>query len=230
MPALDLLAWVLVVVWGVLLFGGFVFGPQGRAERRMPAWTRLASSGVLVVLAIYGFILASGQGLSSYGGGIALGMALGFLGDLFMAGALPAPNRVIAGMASFGIGHVAYIGAMIWLAPPVWWAVGLWLLIDVLLFYVLLLRGRRASALLRAALIYSLLLASTAGFGLGLAIGHPLFAGLAVGAALFLVSDLLIALDLFAGVRLPLHDDLVWLLYGPGQLLIVLSTWSAMQV
>lgn len=231
MPALDLPAWLLTGAWAALLFGGFLFGGRpGNALRRMPGWTRLGSSAVLVLLGWYGFGLAKGQGLGVYAGLMALGMSAGFLGDLFMAGALPAPNRVLAGMGAFGLGHILYIGAMLWFAGPVWWTIALWLGVDLLLLYLLLVRGRQPDGLTWAALGYSLLLASTAGVGLGLAVQEPIFTGLAVGAGLFLISDLLIALDLFAHRRLPLHDDLVWLLYGPGQLLIVLSIWAAMQV
>ena len=45
----------------------------------------------------------------------------------------------------------------------------------------------------------------------------------ALGAALFLLSDLLLAAQLFNGVKFRLIGDVVWMLYGPAQMLIVYS-------
>ncbi len=70
------------------------------------------------------------------------------------------------------------------------------------------------------ALPYSMLLASTAGFATGLAWQNQLFRWMAVGAALFFVSDMLLAIALFRGALLN-ATTLVWLTYSPGQMLIV---------
>src|SRR5215831_9414378 len=41
-----------LAVWAIFLFGGFLFGRRNAQEtRRMPAWTRMASSLTLVVAA-----------------------------------------------------------------------------------------------------------------------------------------------------------------------------------
>jgi YhhN family len=45
----------------------------------------------------------------------------------------------------------------------------------------------------------------------------------AIGAALFLVSDLILAATLFSGKTFPLSGGLVWLTYRPAQALIVTS-------
>jgi hypothetical protein len=50
-------------------------------------------------------------------------------------------------------------------------------------------------------------------------------APLALGAALFLLSDLILAGELFRGWRRP-GLDVVWLTYGPAQMLIVYSARS----
>jgi hypothetical protein len=81
-----------------------------------------------------------------------------------------------------------------------------------------------------AALPYALLLSSTAGFATGLALNSGLFIPLALGCALFLLSDLIIAARLFNGVYFRLIDDVVWLTYGPAQMLIVYSVGAAMGV
>jgi len=55
----------------------------------------------------------------------------------------------------------------------------------------------------------------------GLAVQAPAFVPLALGSALFLLSDLILAAQLFSGVHFYLIDDIVWLTYGPAQALIV---------
>lgn len=74
------------------------------------------------------------------------------------------------------------------------------------------------------------LLASTSGFATGLALQRGEFIPVAVGAALFLLSDLLLAAQLFNDVRFYLIDDVVWLLYGPAQMLIVFAMVIAFNV
>lgn len=230
MPALDLIALIIVALWAAFLFGGWLLGKDPRRYRRMPLWTRMVSSALLVLLGWYGAILAPGGDAQSYARWIAVGMSFGFLGDLFMAGLLPAPNRTLGGIASFGVGHIAYITGIVGYRSVLWWVVGLGLLAAAGLFYAVFLRNKKRSPLLWAALVYSLLLASTAALGVSLALQLPLFGVLAVGSLLFFASDLILALELFNKTRFPWLGDWIWLTYGPGQALIVLSIWSAMQV
>ncbi len=189
----------------------------------------MASSAVLALLGWYGFLLAPGGDAVSFARLIALGMTFGFVGDLFMAGLLPAPNRVLGGIGAFGVGHIAYISAIVGYRPVSWWVVGLGLLAAAGLFYAVFLRNKKRSPLLWAALVYSLLLASTAALGVSLTLQLPLFGVLAAGGLLFFVSDLILALELFNHTRFPWLGDWVWLTYGPGQALIVLSIWSTLQ-
>ncbi len=161
-------------------------------------------------------------------------MTLGFLGDLFMAGLIPVAQNVIGGMASFGLGHVAYIAAGLGLARTLGLdATGVllaswlgWLLVGGLAWYFVVYRGQQPGVLHWAALPYALLLSSTAGVATGLALQDARLIAFALGAALFLFSDLLIAATLFAGrtLRRINVDDLIWLTYGPGQMLIVYTT------
>ena len=71
------------------------------------------------------------------------------------------------------------------------------------------------------ALPYALLLAATFGVGTGLALQSSDFIPLAVGAALFLTSDLIIAAQMFNGLHFRGIGDVIWLTYGPAQMLIV---------
>jgi hypothetical protein len=230
---------VLLIVWAALLFGGFIFGkPQAGREGRMPTWTRMASSATLVIAGWSWFAVARGTGAASFAALIAIGMTLGFLGDLFMARLLPVSPHVLWGMGAFGLGHVAYIAGIIGFgnahglaaAGPRYGAWLAWLAIGALAWYFVVFRGQRPTALHWAALPYALLLASTAGFATGLALQHPAFVPLAIGAALFLISDLVLAAHLFAGRSFHLIDDVVWLTYGPGQMLIVYSVAAALMI
>ncbi|MGH2544865.1 MAG: lysoplasmalogenase family protein [Ardenticatenaceae bacterium] len=226
--------WVLValvLLWGGLLFGGFLFGERNESNtRRMPTWTRMASSFTLVVVAWLSYGLVMEGELARFALLIAVGMTLGFIGDLFMAQLLPLEKYVLGGMGAFGLGHVAYIAALLWMDAHLpqagagrGAALVFWLLIGIVGWYLIVFRGQKATALHWAALPYALLLATTTGLASGLALHSPLFLSLALGAALFLLSDLILGAHLFNGLQFPLIHDVVWLLYGPGQMLIVLS-------
>ncbi len=218
-------------LWAVLLFGGFLFGrPDAEGLRRMPLSTRLLSSVVLVVAGWSWYAFARETAAGRYALAIALGMSLGLLGDIAMAGLLPFGNRVIGGILAFGLGHIAYIVGLLglgagrqWPAPVIWWVVGL------VGWYGFVQHGRPLTVLREAALVYALLLATTAGLATALAWQRPDFIPLAMGAGLFFLSDLILAGQLFAGLRFPLIGDVVWLTYGPGQMLIVFSVGTALE-
>lgn len=223
---------VLLGLWAALLFGGFIFGRRwDDGTRRMPVWTRMASSLALVIAAWYWFILTRDGTTAGFSLPVAIGMTLGFVGDLFMAKLITkSDNAVLGGIGAFGLGHITYIIAFVSFGDLIGatnyrveaWLV--WLVIGVIGWYLAVFRGQKTRGLFHyAALPYALLLASTAGFATELALNSSLFIPLAFGCALFLLSDLLLAARLFAGVFFPLIDDVVWLLYGPAQMLIVYS-------
>ncbi len=229
----------LLLAWAALLFGGFVFGKaDAERTRRMPVWTRLASSAVLVVAGWSWFWVTRDRAANSFALLIAAGMTLGFVGDLFMARLLPVPQYILGGIGAFGLGHIVYIVAFLRLgdqaglaaAGPRWLGWIAWLLVGLIGWYLIVYRGQRATALHWAALPYALLLASTAGFATGLALQASAFVSLAIGGALFLLSDLILAAQLFSGARFYLIGDVVWLTYGPGQALIVYAVAGALRV
>ena len=226
----------LLILWALLLFGGFIFGNAAEASRRMPTWTRMASSATLVVAAFSWYAFTRNSPTGSYALLIAFGMTFGFIGDLALAGFLPGGRNVIAGIISFGIGHIFYITAMLRFATatgltatgPRWGALGVWLLVGFVGWYVVVLRGANTAGITPGvvhwiALPYALLLASTAGLATGLALQDGRFIPLALGAALFLLSDLILAGDMFSGLTFRLIGDVIWLTYGPAQMLIVYS-------
>jgi uncharacterized membrane protein YhhN len=166
---------------------------------------------------------------------IAVGMTLGFIGDLFMSRLLPMRDYVLGGIGAFGLGHIAYIAAQInvgqiyglFQSGTSWMPFLIWLIVGFVGWYVVVYRTLNRTALHYAALPYTLLLASTAGLATVLASQDPGFTPLAVGTALFLASDLILAARLFNNLHFYLIDDVVWLLYGPAQMLIVYSIGSA---
>jgi hypothetical protein len=228
----------LLILWAALLFGGFIFGRVNAGRTgRIPLWTRIASSAVLVLAAWSEYAVSRGTTTGLFALLIAVGMTMGLVGDLFMARLLPVSQYVLFGMAAFGLGHTAYIaGGILYgnqhgLAEAgtrygVW---AIWLLVGVIGWYLAVFQGQeKRSAMHWMALPYALLLASTASVATGLAVQDAALWPMAVGAALFLFSDLILAAHLFNGLFFPLIEDAIWLTYGPGQMLIVYSVSSAL--
>lgn len=228
----------LLILWAVFLFGGFLFGKlNADLTHRISRWARMASSFTLVVAAWSWFAFAE-VFPKSYSLLLAIGMSLGFIGDLFMAKLIPFKDYVLGGIGSFGLGHIAYIIAFISFGNDrdlfsfnqnsrttsliVWW------IIALISWYFVVFRRHKPTFLHYTALPYGLLLATTAGLATGLALQVPAFIPLAIGTALFLVSDFTLAAQLFNGLHFKMIGDLVWLTYGPAQMLIVYSVASAL--
>jgi uncharacterized membrane protein YhhN len=223
----DIWLLALLIIWGALL--------SGSTERRRvdsATWLRLGSSLTLVLGAWTWYLVTRDTpSVVMFALLVAVGMTLGLLGDLLLADALPVKQGFLAGMGAFALGHIAYIAAILSLTPHMQWIIeGVALLVGLVGWYRVVFRGTEATALRWVALPYALLLATTAGVAVGLAIQTPTFVPLAIGAALFLVSDLLVAGERFGGLRFPHLDDAVWLTYGPAQMLIVYAVNSALVV
>lgn len=222
----------LLILWACFLFGGFIFGkPNPEQTRRMPAWTRMASSFTLVIAGWLWMLAVRDTPYQNLALFFTIGMTLGWIGDLFMAQLIPLGNHVLGGMASFGLGHLAYIAGLIDASNTFalsdnsirCGALLTWLIIAPILWYLVVFRGSEKTVLHIAALPYSLLLATTSGFASGLALQSGAFILIALGSILFLISDLILATELFNGAKWRYISDVVWLTYGPGQMLIVLG-------
>lgn len=229
----------LLVLWAALLFGGFIFGrPNAEGTHRVPRWARMASSFVLVLAGWSWYAFTQSQPTHIYSLLIAIGMSFGWLGDLFMAKLiLKQDNHILGGIGAFALCHVAYIiGILRWsdhsaLTDPAarWTALIIWLLIGLVGWFIVVFWRNKITVLHLAALPYTLLLSSTTGLSWGLFVQDSHYWPVAIGAALFLFSDLVLAVGLFReNVRIPLSGDIVWLTCGPGQMLIVYSVASAL--
>lgn len=191
------------------------------------------AAGVAVKTASTGLLAAAGLALSQGGWFwlIPLGLALGALGDMLLA--LGGARRFLAGVAAFGLGHLAYAGGFLWrmgelgfdgLSGAELSALGL--LVALLLSTEVWL-ARRTGALRQPVRGYVVLI-GLMGVAAVLLPAHPGQGWLRSGAALFLLSDLLLALQLFVvkgeGVRRVLALTL-WPAYWAGQALIL---WGAL--
>lgn len=213
------LLWLMLLGWGV--FGGQASG-------------RIGSSVVLALLASSWLSLPD-SGARRLAGLIAFGMGFGLIGDLFNAGWLriiPLPDPTLGGMIAFGLGHIAYMygfwGSLTACRPLqrrwLWGGIIFWQAVAVLSWWSIVWGATRGQQLIWPALPYAMLLAGTAGLATVLSAHRRGLWPVAVGAALFLASDLILAVVLFRG-RFPYQSAAVWLTYGPGQMLIVLSAW-----
>jgi len=229
---------VLLLLWALLLFGGFLFG-SNKDGRRMPVWTRLGSSAVLLVAGFSWVLISRDYDTVLYALLLTIGMTLGFVGDISLAKVIISGKAAnLGGIAAFAVGHIFYIEAIWQLGDELGLAetadrVGAlvaWWLVAVLGWYFIVFRGSKATSLHWIVLPYALLLATTAGAATGLALQEPAFWLLAVGAALFLLSDTILAGNWFNQLDFPLIHDLIWLTYGPAQMLIVYSAGVDIQL
>ncbi len=221
---------LLLIGVGALLIGGFVFNPYNTDRLgRMPKITELPQSVLLIALAVIVWLTAARDTpLATLGLLVAVGMALGFVGDLFMANVFKQENHVLFGMLAFAAGHVCYmlgfreIAVHFGLHDLASYALALVLTWGVaLVLWFTLIRKPGGDVMQYAALSYALFLASMAGFALGLALQQGAFLPLAIGALSFLVSDALIAARIFAGRSFAYLGDVIWATYILAQTLIV---------
>lgn len=225
---------LLLTIWAALLIFGFAFGRLDEERvNRIPRTNKILSSAILVVCALIWWLAgAADTPLAAYAALLFFGMAFSFLGDVIMAQLLPLPQHVLFGMGAFGLAHVLYIsgylrlGSVLGLQDSRARAIGLavLLLLAVVLWWTLIRSSQTDAALNYGSLGYALLLAAMAGLAVSLALQEPRFVLLAVGALLFLISDVFLGHRLFQGGTFLLVGDLVWMTYIVGQLLIVFST------
>lgn len=196
------------VMWFGLLFGGMVLNAYEHigSDGFLKA-TRLASSFALV-LASWFWAASSTHAAASYPLiGLALGMTLGFLGDVSNAQVVitNGEQALMGGAIAFGIGHIAYIWACVRTKRDlfstrsgVWWAsILFWQLVGLVAWYLVVFPVEPKQPIHWIGLPYTLLLAGTAGVTCGLALLDRRFWLLAAGGVVFLASDLVLAIGAF---------------------------------
>lgn len=194
------------------------------------AAVKAASTALLA--AILWTAVALGQGLWP----IALGLTLGALGDWFLARRGQA--AFLAGMAAFAAGHLLYAGGLLarsaelgldgWTSAEIVAAGILACLLASSPFWLLPRTGA-----LRVPVAGYVAMIGLMGLAAILLPAHPGQGGVRLGAALFILSDLLLALRLFVvqtPARQALLSRLLWPAYWAGQALIgwaAVLYWSA---
>ena len=229
---------LLWILWTVLLSGGLIADNCG--SQAGSVFGRLGSSVVLTVAAWNWYGTSHSKVTAKYTLLIAIGMTLGTIGDFFMGGLLqaliPLPSPVLGGMTAFGLGHIIYIiacftarrAAQLTSTVAMRRSILAWQVTSAIGWYFVVYLSPKESTqlLIWPALPYSQLLAGTAGVALGLAVQNKRFTVLAVGAALFLISDLVLAWGMFRDT-FPHRTEAVWIPYGGGQMMIVFAIAAA---
>jgi hypothetical protein len=220
-----------------LLAGGLAFGkPNDDRTSRLPTPLRMTLSVILVLAAAIGWLAgARGTSVESYAALVCAGMAAGFAGDLVMARVVRTPNRLIFGMAAFGIGHLLYLAALLQLTSQVDHPPGASLsaiLAAALAFcawawYTQVRKPGGSRAINAGSLVYGLLIGCVTALAIALALRDPHYLGLALGALLFLCSDFVLGNWVIHGHVWPGVNDVIWSAYVSGQLLIVYSVAAA---
>lgn len=234
------LLYALTAIGAALLIVGFALGRLDEERiNRIPRANKILSSAILVVCALIWWLAgASGTPLAAYAALIFFGMAFSFVGDVIMAQLLPLPQHLLFGMGAFGVAHVLYssaylrLGGVLGLQDGRARAAGLavLLILAVVLWWTLIRSPQIPAVLNYGSLGYALLLAAMAGLSVSLALQEARFVPLALGALLFLVSDVFLGYRLFQGGKFLLVGDLVWMTYIAGQLLIVFSTATGLRM
>jgi uncharacterized membrane protein YhhN len=234
-----LATWFVILwsLWAASLVGALAAGNMLGHSAAVATWLRMVSSVVLAATAWFAAYVWRTRAAGRFAICIAIGMTLGTIGDLFNAGLLdfvPLSSSTLGGIAAFGLGHVAYIAGAVYLARKarltnrraLAGSIIAWQAFALVAWYLVVFEGSEHRELIWPALVYSLLLAGTAGIATALAAQDRRLWPFGLGAALFLASDFILAFELF---RAPFafQTECVWLTYGPGQMFIVFSTIGA---
>ncbi|KAH8312441.1 hypothetical protein KR044_010755, partial [Drosophila immigrans] len=197
----------------VLYFALVRRDPQGEL------WTTVLKCLPIVALMLY--VLIKGFALNKHyrrSQLILLGLVFSCGGD-----ALLNVNLFPFGMVSFGVAHVFYISAFGW--QPLNWILGLCLYVPVTIF-VIFVAKYLDEILIIGVPIYCVLISTMLWRALARAVDAKSFLTIfcAVGAALFVISDAIIAVTMFLSVALPGARLQIMITYYIAQFAIALST------
>ncbi len=240
LPYSNPLNWALyslLAAEGLMLFGGLACGKlNGQRSGRLPRSVRVALSlGLLLAASLNALAVVQLRVLDWYTGLVFLGMCAGFVGDLIMAEVIRLPDRLIGGMAAFAVGHVAYLSGFVVLVrqdrSPIRPALLVVMTALIVVAWYALVHSahvRRSRDL--GSLLYSLVIGWMVALALQLALHDPRHAMIALGAWLFMCSDLLLGNWVIRGHVWDGVNDWVWVTYVSGQFLIVFSIATAFRV
>jgi uncharacterized membrane protein YhhN len=222
------LAQVALFVAGIV--GPWRDAPETHTNGRVARPIRMALSVSLLVAAAVVYAGSSPR-VVPYAGWVFLGMAASCLGDFIMARLIVLPNRLIGGMAAFGVAHLLYITAYIRTlqragAPfpnaGLWAGLVIYGAVSMIGWWMFIRTPEKPKALNVGALVYGSWIAVMAACALALAVGvGGGFWLTALGAVSFIASDFLIGATDIRGRRLANANDWIWLTYVAGQMGII---------
>ena len=237
-PPFDLALVVLLIVFGGFLLFGFAFGELSPDRtHRQHTLSQLPQPAVLAACALIWWLAAArGTEIEAFSRYIFLGVAMGFVGDAILRDLLPVRNPVLWAMAVFGVGHIFYILACrelqilfdLYNTQVIVIAVVIGGVISVGTWMGLVRVPGGDPTLNNGSLAYGLLLGGMAAYAVALAIQFPALLPLAAGAALFMISDIILGNYLFHHSKWHLIGDVIWFTYIIGQALIVFSNATAL--
>lgn len=193
-------------------------------------WKQWSLVRVLAKIGASGSFVALGLSVrdDSYGTWILVGLVLGAVGDICLLG--KSTRAFLAGLVAFLLGHLSYVVAIAYLVPPSGWLGGAGLLaivpaiagVATVAFLWPRLGSMKGPVIAYLVAIVAMVVAAIAVWRTQ-ALHAPARDYLALGAALFFVSDISVARNRFVGDAIA---NKAWGLpaYFTGQLLIA---WSA---
>ena len=234
------LLFTLLAIFVTSNIAAIAFGkPSADRARRAIPWLQRSTSLQLAIMAWLFWVLAARDtALATFSLLIAVGMSLSFIADLIMAEIIRLPNRVMGGIVVFGLAHLTYIGAYVsggqalgildmarWREAVVvmsGFGLGLWFSFV---------RSPSAPKLLNyGALGYTLLITVMVATAVALSLADGRLSLLAIGATLFLISDVILGNQIFRQNLWPYVSEVVWLTYIFGQAGIVWSNLLALNM
>lgn len=226
-----MLFYYLTLAAGLIVTTGFLFSrSKGASVKNL--FFKMASSLCFLLTAVFGVI--ANPNLASYGVLIIMGGILGLCGDvtLDLKFVYPKDNHAYlnSGFIFFAIGHIFYSGAIVWYNQLKWW----WVLACAAAAVVVAVANTLSGKMLKLdfgkyrniVIVYSSFLAATAFISILAAVvtGTVAMIVFAVGAVLFLLSDVVLCFTYFGkGWDKAPHIFINHLLYYAGQFLIASS-------
>lgn len=231
-PYLSILI-ILFMIWTAAYGVGMLTGkPNALRTRRLPLAGRLIMIGVVVALGAMGWLGWARATLAApYALWIFLGLVIGASGDLLLGGMFPVQQAEVIALGIFGIGHLCYMAAIAAVRAALGIPAAALLAgavagsVTGLAIWLLAIRNPGGSRRMNiGSLVYGSMLFVTAGMGIGAATVSSKMSLLAIGLALFALSDVILAQYMVRRRRFLYIRDVVWIIYSTAQLLIALSS------
>lgn len=228
----------LFVLWAVALVGSLLLELTNTPlAHSTVSWLLRSTSPLLVLI---GWLLYAGgprDGLGAVRLLVALGMSVSCVGDVVMGQIIPTPEPILTGIAVFGTAHIIYIIAFAVVAGRFGptssrvraASIALAVAVGVACWSIFVRTPAAAVALNIGALVYALIIGSMGGMALSLALQNRRFIATAIGAGLFMLSDVILGARALRDVHWSLIGETVWWSYIIGQMLIVWSIGTLRQ-